>query len=281
MLPNEVFALNCLSRYEQMGIVVGKHNGEFAHCPLPKGMGDKGYYLLHDDHQHQGLLQSKDVGRCCFLNGNAKRWLTGCKEFPENYFELWDIYDEFKGENAERLHKKKDEFGRSIQGVKNAERLHAEKDEFGRSVRAARGAEKAHAKKDELGRSVLAVKNVEKAHAKKDELGRSIQGVKNAERLHAEKDEFGRSVHAVKGAEKAHAKKDELGRSVQAVKAGKSNKLKTQKKIELVRIVDERVFIYDSLMDADRELGLDFRALSAVCLGKRKTHKGFTARYLT
>jgi hypothetical protein len=92
MLPNEVFAHECRRRYEEQGLIVDKDNGVFAHCPLPKGMGDKGLYLTHEDHQHQGLLQSKDVGRKCFYIGHAKRWLD---TYPPNYFELYDIYLEY------------------------------------------------------------------------------------------------------------------------------------------------------------------------------------------
>ena len=123
MLPNEEFALACLARYEKMGLVVDERNGEFAHCPLPKGLGDSGYYLLHNDHQHQGILQSKDVGRCCFFPWCAKRWLINCREFPEGYFELWDTYEKYSSEhsrkNAEKTHAEKNEGGKSINGVKS------------------------------------------------------------------------------------------------------------------------------------------------------------------
>ena len=92
MLPNEVFALECRKRYEEQGLIVDKRNGQFAHCPLPRGMGDEGVYLLWGDHQHQGLLQSRDVGRRCFYTYEVKRWLD---TFPEGFFELYEIYDEF------------------------------------------------------------------------------------------------------------------------------------------------------------------------------------------
>ena len=95
MLPNERFALACRAYYESIGLVVDAANGEFAHCPYPKSMGKSGYYLLHDDHQHQGILQSKDVGRRCFFVGVAKKWLVSCEVLPDNYFELWDIYEKF------------------------------------------------------------------------------------------------------------------------------------------------------------------------------------------
>lgn len=94
MLSNEKFALECRRRYAEDGLVVDQRNGEFAHCPLPKGLGETGYYLLHDDHQWQGLLQSRDVGRRCFWVGDAKQWLLN-SSFVEGYFELWDIFEEF------------------------------------------------------------------------------------------------------------------------------------------------------------------------------------------
>ena len=94
MLPNEVFALACRERYAEDGLVVDESNGEFAHCPLPKSMGDTGYYLLHDDHQWQGLLQSKDTGRRCYYTYETQRWLMKAN-FVTGYFDLWDIYDEY------------------------------------------------------------------------------------------------------------------------------------------------------------------------------------------
>jgi hypothetical protein len=95
MLPNEVFALACRAYYDEIELVVNEKNGQFAHCPYPKGMGETGYYLLWEHHQQQGLLQSRDVGQRCFFNGHAKKWLLECDPFPDNYFDLWDIYHEF------------------------------------------------------------------------------------------------------------------------------------------------------------------------------------------
>jgi hypothetical protein len=96
MLPNEKFALACLAYYEEQGLDIGPHNGEFAHCPLPKKEGDAGYYLLWEHHQQQGLLQSQDLGKKCFYPGHVKRWLLTCDYWPDNFFDLWDIYDEFQ-----------------------------------------------------------------------------------------------------------------------------------------------------------------------------------------
>ncbi len=170
MLPNEVFALACRAYYEEQGLIVDEKNGEFAHSPFTKKECNTGYYLLHEHHQQQGLLQSKDLDKCCFFIGDAKQWLQGCDYFPENYFELWDIYEKYSSEHTKSAgrigisatHAEKDKFGRSIQGVKNAERLHAEKNEFGKSVQGVKNAERMntvlHAEKDEFGRSVTAMK---------------------------------------------------------------------------------------------------------------------------
>ena len=100
MLPNEVFALACLRYYEEQGLIVDATNGQFAHCPFPKGMGETGYYLLLGHHQQQGLLQSRDVNRKCFFNADVKKWLLTADYFPDNFFELWDIYEHYTREHA-------------------------------------------------------------------------------------------------------------------------------------------------------------------------------------
>jgi hypothetical protein len=95
MLPNEVFALACLAYYEEQGFVVNKENGIFAHCPLTRHECETGYYLLWEHHQHQGLLQSRDLDKCCFFAGDALKWLRECDYFPDDYFELWGIYEKY------------------------------------------------------------------------------------------------------------------------------------------------------------------------------------------
>lgn len=57
-------------------------------------------------------------------------------------------------------------------------------------------------------------------------------------------------------------------------------KLKTQKPIELTRLSDGIIFVFDSLSAASRAFNLSYGNLSEICHGNRKTHKGFTARYL-
>ena len=92
MLPNEVFALECIARYAREGLVVDSSNGQFAHSPYPNGMGDGGYYLTFEDHQKQGLLQSVDVGRQCYFTGDVCQYLN---TKPPGHEELRVIYDEF------------------------------------------------------------------------------------------------------------------------------------------------------------------------------------------
>ena len=129
MLPNEVFALACRAYYEEQGLIVDGRNGQFAHSPLTRKECNTGYYLLWEHHQQQGLIQSRDLGKCCFFSGDTKKWLLTANYFPENYFELWDIYDEFvkymgmtredRVANGKKVH----ELGIGIFGMTEEERL--------------------------------------------------------------------------------------------------------------------------------------------------------------
>ena len=67
-----------------------------AHTPIPEHLGGTEWvWLTWEDHQHQGLLQSEDFGRCFFFPGDVKKWLETVSPLPENYFELWDIFEKF------------------------------------------------------------------------------------------------------------------------------------------------------------------------------------------
>jgi hypothetical protein len=61
---------------------------------------------------------------------------------PSIHYLGWHMGEIGCGGGVELLHAAKDEYGRSIQGVKNAERLHAEKDEFGRSIQGVKAGER-------------------------------------------------------------------------------------------------------------------------------------------
>lgn len=129
LLSNEIFALACLQRYAEEGDIVDESNGEFAHCPLPERYGDEGYYLTHEDHQWQGLLQSRDIGELCFFAGDAKKWLRECDPMPADYFELWDIYDEFAVEMGKKLMEEKNEEGKSVRAVEMSKKGEARRKE--------------------------------------------------------------------------------------------------------------------------------------------------------
>ena len=92
LMPNELFALECLLTYAENGDIVDSSNGEFCHCPIPACLGgEHGYWLTHEDHQVQGALQAKDVGRCSYFKWNVENLLH--KTFTYAWFELWDILE--------------------------------------------------------------------------------------------------------------------------------------------------------------------------------------------
>lgn len=105
LYPNEIFALECRERYERDGVIVDKTNGDFAHCPFPKDMCDTGYYLTRRDHIVQGLLQSKDVNKCCFFVGETYELLTSSYFPPYDLFHLWDIYEKYASQHNRRIAK--------------------------------------------------------------------------------------------------------------------------------------------------------------------------------
>lgn len=89
------FVAGCLAYYRENDIQPGDPNEgrwETAHYPLPRGSGGETIKLLSEHHQIQGLLQSAEVGRCCFFAGDTKRFLTS-GSFVEGWFGLWDLYE--------------------------------------------------------------------------------------------------------------------------------------------------------------------------------------------
>ncbi len=61
--------------------------------------------------------------------------------------------------------------------------------------------------------------------------------------------------------------------------AGQINKLKTQKAVELTQMSDGKVFVFDCVNDAARDLKLSQGTLSSVCRGERHSTGGYLARY--
>ena len=156
----------CLARYEEEGLTPEPGGGwQKAHYPAPKGMGEDTIWLLHDDHQVQGLLQSEEYGRCCFFACDAKRFLE-CGPFVQGWFGLQELYNKWFNDLRVKA------------AAKMNEVVHAEKDEQGRSIAALKASQAAHTHKDGQGRSLVAMKMNEVIHAEKDEQGRSAAAVK-------------------------------------------------------------------------------------------------------
>ena len=89
-LKSEAFALRCLQKYADQGLVVGPENGEFAHTPVPACLGGTaGVWLLHDDHMAQGLLQADDYGTTTFHHGDTAAWLSSSNP-PQQFLDLWE-----------------------------------------------------------------------------------------------------------------------------------------------------------------------------------------------
>ena len=162
-----------------------------------------GQWLTLRQHAVASALQTLALKENCMCGWHKKH-------LPSQLLELaWPYYCEAAKKAYEKLHPKKDKFGRSAYAMGLLEKVNEEKDEFGRSLNAVKAVKRmnevTHAEKDEFGRSLNAVKAVKKmqevVHAEKDELGRSVHGVKSAEKLHEEKDEFGKSFNAVKAGE--------------------------------------------------------------------------------
>jgi hypothetical protein len=94
------FVKECLEFYEEGGWSPEK-GWEEAHYPAPENKGNSTIWMQHDHHQVQGLWQSKEYGQCCFFSGHAKRFLKH-GPFVSGWFELWDIYDKYSGENGRK-----------------------------------------------------------------------------------------------------------------------------------------------------------------------------------
>ncbi len=121
-------------------------------------------------------------------------------------FVLWAKEGGKKG--AEKNHSIKDAEGRSVTVMKMNEKIHKEKDENGKSMHAVkagmRAGRKAHEQKNEEGKSVLAVRRAIKSHEKKNKEGKSVNavkaGIKGAAKVNSVKTAEGKAAAGVKGA---------------------------------------------------------------------------------
>jgi hypothetical protein len=102
-MDQHTFVRDCLAYYEEQGLTP-EPGGEWqeAHYPDPRDVGDKTIWMLHNDHQQQGLYQSEEYQRPCFYNYDTLRFLTR-GPFVPGWFDLWDLYDKWKGYNQSTI----------------------------------------------------------------------------------------------------------------------------------------------------------------------------------
>jgi hypothetical protein len=164
------------------------------------------YRVLH----HKAPVTFGDVGE--FLIGGE--WVV-CEFGGEIWWaesnRVGNACVEGSRKRSKSAHSGKDEFGRSVLGVKNAERLHLEKNEQGKSVNAVKAGKASRAEKNEQGKSVNAVKagkiRGETMHSEKDELGRSVHSLESLKTVHDRKDERGKSLHGVRSANRMNCQR--------------------------------------------------------------------------
>jgi hypothetical protein len=105
-MNQHVWVQQCARYYEENGLTPGNLDDgdwEEAHYPAPKWAGGtETVRLLHGHHQVQGLLQSEEYGRCCFYNYDVRVFLK-CGPFAPGWFELWDLYDKWKGDSGRKV----------------------------------------------------------------------------------------------------------------------------------------------------------------------------------
>jgi hypothetical protein len=174
--------------------------------------------------------------------------------------------------NGRKAHEKKDELGRSIQGVKYAKRLNKEKNEEGKSVNAVKGAKRLneiiHAEKDENGKSLHAMKSLRKVHEEKDEMGRSAHAMRSIKKIH--------ELLVGERKSKANRKRAKtLGKEKLSEIARKTN-LGRMKKVVVSRDGKEREF--ESISSASRELNIPKTTLRRIIKGT-KVCDGVKARF--
>jgi hypothetical protein len=97
MTDQHEWVRDCQARYEEQGLIPGNPDDgewEVCHCPKPKWAGGiETIWLLHKDHQVQGLLQSEEYSRCCFYNPDVKSFLDN--SWCQDWFYLYSLYEEW------------------------------------------------------------------------------------------------------------------------------------------------------------------------------------------
>jgi hypothetical protein len=97
---------------------------------------------------------------------------------------------------------------------------------------------------------------------------------------HSEKDDNGKSKWAVKMGKSAHSRRTEDGKSAVSVENSKHIAGINKRAVELTLKETGETYIFDSALSASTSLGLNHSHITSMCRGRRKSHKGYTARYL-
>lgn len=111
-----------LREYEEEGVSPLNSKLYSAHYPAPRGLGEDTINLLWEDHQVQGILQSEEYGRCCFLVRDAYKFLNGEGFLCEGWFDLYDLYQKWSTEHTTKLAEKLNEH----QNTKKSQRENGE-----------------------------------------------------------------------------------------------------------------------------------------------------------
>ena len=105
MITQKEYVEGCLKYYAENGIQPGDPEEglwEEAHYPLPSSEGSDTILLLHDHHQVQGILQSEEVGRKCYWDGEVRKFLT-YGPFVDCWFDLWIYYQKWSNIHSKQM----------------------------------------------------------------------------------------------------------------------------------------------------------------------------------
>jgi len=103
-MDQHTWVRQCLSHYDEHGLTP-EPGWQRAHYPVPECAGGQNtVWLTWEHHQTQGLLQSEEYGRMCFYNRDVIRFLVNGPLLP-GWFDLWDLYDKWRGDNVRRRSK--------------------------------------------------------------------------------------------------------------------------------------------------------------------------------
>ena len=177
------YVAGVLQYYRENDIIPGDPNEgrwEEAHYPLPRSMGDEVILLKPEHHFVQGLLQSEEVGRCCFWIGRTKKFLQSefVERLPEDFLLLLtQLYDKWTAAHLASIQSKGGKIAGKIAGRKNVESGHlasisSKGGKIGGKIAGKIAVESGHlasirSKGGKIGGKIVGRKNVESGHLDK------------------------------------------------------------------------------------------------------------------